>query len=390
MISRYRKKRLIIYSLVILIVIYFGYRHFAPKNDITYMTQPVIRGNIEKTVNATGEVGAVDLVDVGAQVSGEIEKLYVELGQKVKKGDIIAQIDSTTQRNEVNINKSKLESYNTQLKAAKISLKVAKQQYERSKRLLKNRATSRESFENFENAYETAKSNVVELQSLIKQTEINLSTAKTNLGYTTILAPIDGTVVSVPVDQGQTVNSAMTTPTIVRIADLTKMEILMEISEADITNVKPGLKVSYTILGGNKSYETVLKSIDPGLTLLSNGTYTGIVGSNEAVYYYGRIEINNDDEKLRIGMTTENTIYIDSAINVLMIPTMAIYRKDSGLYVNILKNKNEVEARKVELGISNNVFVEVKSGLNEGEEVILSQLSASEITEKVSKFSKRR
>jgi len=390
MINKISKKRMIIYGVVGLAIMYGIYKYFTPVNDITYMTQPVIRGNIEKTVNATGEVAAIDLVDVGAQVSGEIENLYVKLGQKVKKGDLIAQIDSTTQQNEVDVNKAKLESYNAQLKAAKVSLKVAKQQYERSKKLLKNNATSKESFENFENTYETAKSQVSQLQSLVKQTEINLSTAETNLSYTTIVSPIDGTIVSIPVDQGQTVNAAMTTPTIVQIADLTKMEILMEISEADITEVKPGLRVSYTTLGSNKNNETVLDSIDPGLTLLTNGTYTGVVDSDEAVYYYGRLKINNKDEMLRIGMTTENIIYINSATNVLMVPTMAVYKKNDELYVNILKDHNIVEARKIEPGISNNVFLEIKNGLAEGEEVILSQLSAAQITEKVNKFSRRR
>ncbi len=383
------RKKIIVYGAVALAAGYFGYGYFSPKSDITYMTQEVVRGNIEKVVNATGEIGAIELVDVGAQVSGEIEKLYVELGQKVKKGDLIAQIDSTTQQNEVDVNKAKLESYNAQLKAAKVSLNIAKTQYERSSRLMKKNATSRESFENFRNTYETAKSNLAELESLVKQTKINLSTAETNLGYTTIVAPTDGTIVSVPVEQGQTVNSAMSTPTIVQIADLTKMEILMEISEADITSVKPGLKVSYSILGDSKEYETTLKSIDPGLTLLTNGEYTGVVGSDEAVYYYGRLEIPNEDEKLRIGMTTENTIYVNSASNVLMIPTMAVFRKDGGLYVNIIKD-GKVEERRIEPGISNSTTLEVKSGLSEGEEIVLSSLSAEEITEKVNKFARRR
>ena len=383
------KTKMAVYGVIAAVLGYSGYKYFAPKNDITYMTQKVVRGNIEKTVSATGEVAAINLVDVGAQVSGEIEKLYVELGQKVKKGDLIAQIDSTTQQNEVDVNKTKLESYNAQLRSAQTAYNIAKKQYERSKSLLKKNATSREDFENFENVYATASSNLADIKSLIKQTEINLSTAETNLGYTTIVAPIDGTIVSVPVDQGQTVNSAMTTPTIVQMADLTKMEVLMEISEADITSVRPGLKVSYTILGETVSHDATLKSIDPALTLLTNAEYTGVVGSDEAVYYYGRFNINNEDEKLRIGMTTENTIYISSATDVLTIPTMAVFRKDGGLYVNILKEDGKVEERKIEPGIANNTTLEVKSGLSEGEEIVLSSLSAAEIMEKVNKFARR-
>ena len=383
------KKKLLVYILIILVVVYFVYNHFKPKNDIVYMTQKVEKGNIENTVSATGEIGAEELVDVGAQVSGEIQKLYVELGQTVKKGDPIAQIDSTTQQNEVDINKAKLESYKAQLQSAKVSFKVASKQYERAKKLMNSNAISKESLEDFENAYATAKSNLSQIESLVKQTEISLSTAETNLGYTKISAPIDGTIVSVPVEEGQTVNSAMTTPTIVQIADLTKMEILMEISEADVTKIKPGLKVSYSILGSSKKYDTTLKSIDPGLTLLTNGEYTGVVGSDEAVYYYGRLQIPNEDGKLRIGMTTENTIYIDSAYDVLTVPTMAVYKKGNDLYVKILKDDNEVEERKIEPGVANSTTLEVKSGVSEGEEVVLSSLSMAEIDEKVNKFARR-
>lgn len=382
------KKKLLVYILILLVVVYFVYNYFKPKNDIVYMTQKVERQSIEDTVSATGEIGAMELVDVGAQVSGEIQKLYVELGQKVKKGDPIAQIDSTTQQNEVDINKAKLESYKAQLKAAKVSFKVAAQQYERAKKLMKSNAISKESLEDFENAYATAQSNLSQVESLLKQTEISLSTAETNLGYTQISAPMDGTIVSIPVEEGQTVNSAMTTPTIVQIADLTKMEILMEISEADVTKIKPGLKVSYSILGSSKTYDTTLKSIDPGLTLLTNGEYTGVVGSDQAVYYYGRLEIPNDDEKLRIGMTTENTIYVNSAYNVLTIPTMAVYKKGNDIYVKVLKD-GQVEERKIEPGVSNSTTLEVKSGVSEGEEVVLSSLSTAEINEKVNKFARR-
>lgn len=383
------KKKLLVYILIILVVVYFIYNHFKPKNDIVYMTQKVERESIENTVSATGEIGAEELVDVGAQVSGEIKKLYVELGQTVKKGDLIAQIDSTTQQNEVDINKAKLQSYKAQLQSAKVSFKVAAQQYDRAKKLMNSNAISKESLEDFENAYATAKSNLSEVESLVKQTEISLSTAETNLGYTKISAPIDGTIVSVPVEEGQTVNSAMTTPTIVQIADLTKMEILMEISEADVTKIKPGLKVSYSILGSSKKYDTTLKSIDPGLTLLTNGEYTGVVGSDEAVYYYGRLQIPNKDGKLRIGMTTENTIYIDSAYDVLTVPTMAVYKKGDDLYVKILKDGDEVEERKIEPGVANSTTLEVKSGVSEGEEVVLSSLSTAEIDEKVNKFARR-
>ena len=309
-------------------------------DDVSYITDTVKRQNVQKVVNATGEVRAIELVTVGAQVSGEIEKLYVSIGQNVKKGDLIAEIDSTTQQNEVYINKARLESYNAQLNAAQVSLKVAKKQYKRMQSLKKKNAASDEDLENAEDAYETAKSKVTELESTIKETEISLSTAETNLGYTKITAPLDGTIVSVPVKQGQTINAAMDTPAIVQIADLSQMEILIEISEGDISNIKPGVKVTYSILADlNDVYETTLRSIDPGLTLLTNNEYTEVVESSEAIYYYGRLIVPNPEGKLRIGMTTQNVIYVESAENVLTVPVTAIKNNNGQKYVDVLTPK---------------------------------------------------
>lgn len=382
-IGKINRKKLVLYTVLFIITLFFLLRVFLKKDEISYITEPVKKNSIKKVVNATGEVGAVELVNVGAQVSGKIEKLYVDLGQKVKKGDMIVQIDSTTQQNDVDINKAKLESYKAQLQASKISLKVAQSKYERTKKLFKGNASSKENLENMQNEYENARSNVIQLESLVKQTRISLSTAQTNLGYTKIVAPLDGTIVSVPVKEGQTVNSAMSTPTIVQIADLSEMEVLMEISEGDIIGVKPGLKVSYTILGENDEiYETTLKSIDPALTLLTNGKYTGVVGSTEAIYYYGRLVIPNNDEKLRIGMTTQNIIHVETANNVLVIPAIGIIKENDDEYVYILKDKKAVK-KKILTGVSNNMLVEVVSGLSEGDEVILAKMSSKEITERV-------
>lgn len=353
-------------------------------NDIAYITEPAKRQNIQKMVNATGEVRAIELVTVGAQVSGKIEHLYVSVGQTVKKGDLIAEIDSTTQQNDVDINKAKLDSYQAQLKAAQVSLKVTEKQYKRMQALKKRNAASTEDTEDAENAYETAKSKVTELKSAIKETEISLSTAETNLGYTKITAPLDGTVVSIPVKQGQTINAAMDTPTIVQIADLTRMEILIEISEGDIGNIKPGVKVTYSILADmNDIFETTLQSIDPGLTLLTNNEYTEVVGSSEAIYYYGRLVVPNNGGKLRIGMTTQNVIYVESADNVLTIPVVALKNDGKRRYIEILTSEG-VQQRTVITGISDGLNVEVKEGVSEGDEVILAQMSSAEISDKTS------
>lgn len=379
-------KKIFFYGAVIILGIWLGTKFFGNDDNITYITEKVQRQNIQKVVNAAGEVRAIQLVTVGAQVSGKIETLYVTVGQVVKKGDLIAEIDSTTQQNEVDINKAKLNSYEAQLAAAKVSLKIAEKKYKRTQALRKQNAASAEDLEDAEDAYETAKSKVTELDSTIKETEISLSTAETNLGYTKITAPLDGTIVSVPVKQGQTINAAMDTPTIVQIADLSQMEILIEISEGDISNIKPGVKVTYSILGDlNNIYETTLKSIYPGLTLLTNNEYTEVVGSDEAIYYYGRLVVPNDRGVLRIGMTTQNVIYEDSAEDVLTVPATAIKNEGQGKFVEIL-TKNGVEKRSVVTGVSDGLNIEVKSGVKEGEEAVLAKMSSAEISDKTSKI----
>ena len=303
---------------------------------------------------------------------------------------MIAEIDSTTQQNEVDSTKAKLKSYQAQLTAAQITEKVAQQQYDRTKKLAEQKAASAEDLENAEDVLATAKSRVTELESTIKETEIALSTAETNLGYTRITATLDGTVVSVPVKVGQTINAAMNTPTIVQVADLSKMEILIEISEGDVTNIKPGVKVSYAVLADlDRTYETTLKSIDPGLTLLTNGEYTEVVSADQAIYYYGRLLVDNPDGVLRIGMTTQNIIYVENADNVLTIPVLAVKGGADDEYVDILTSDG-VQRRHIKTGITDGMRVEVKEGLNEGDNVILAQMSSSEISDVANNNRRRR
>lgn len=379
------KKNVFLFALVALAAL-FGCKAWFKDEPVSYITEPVIRKNIEKTVNATGEVKAIELVTVGAQTSGKIEYLPVKVGQRIQKGDLIAQIDSTTQENDVNSTKAKLTSLKAQLNAAEISAKIAEKQFVREQRLLKKNAASQEDFENAKDAFEAAKAKVTELKASIAETALALNTAETNLGYTKITAPLDGVVVSVPVKTGQTVNAAMNTPTIVQIADLSQMEILIEISEGDIGKVQTGAKVTYTVLSAPETvYETTLKSIDPGLTLLTNGEYTEVVGSDEAIYYYGRLVVDNSDGALRIGMTTQNVVYVAQADNVLTVPVLAVKKDGAQSYVNVL-TPTGIQRHAVITGLSDGVDIEIKSGVSDHDTVVIAQMSESEVTKKKDKF----
>ena len=356
-----------------------------PKNEINYLTEPVVRTSIAQTVSATGEISAAQLVDVGAQASGQIKKLHVTLGQQVKKGDLIAEIDSTSQLNNLNTNKAKLDTYQAQLVSAEIALRSADKKYQREQALWKEDATSREALEDAQDAFAAAKASVAELKSSIRQTQIAINSAEADLGYTRITAPMDGTVVAIPVEEGQTVNANQTTPTIVQVADLSTMLNKMQIAEGDVNKVKAGMKLTFTTLSQPDNVrEATLESIDPGLTTMSQGSYTTSTDTTDsAIYYYARSLVPNEDNVLHIGMTTENTIIINQAEKVLAVPKLAVKQRGGKQYVRVLGENNQPQEKEITTGLSDNMSTEVKSGLSEGENVIISEAAAGETSDSV-------
>ncbi len=356
-----------------------------------FITTKLQSGDIKSVVIANGEVYAQDLVDVGAQVSGQIKKLYVKVGDNVKKGDMIAQIDSEKQENEISKEKAQLVIYEANLKAAEIKAQNAKIQFLREQKLYKKDATSKEKLENAKNEAALSAANVKQIQAQIEQTKLALDTAETNLGYTKISAPLDGTIVSVPVEEGRTVNANQTTPTIVKIADLSKMEIRLQISEGDISLVKVGQNVEYTILSALDDIKKAeISSIDPALTSLSDGSYdktnlNGSSSSNEAVYFYAKVLVDDNDGFLKIGMTTQNTIIVNEAKNVNFITSSAIQKdKNNERFVWILKDKTPTKA-KIKIGISDNLNTQILSGINKNDEIIISNPNKNENSKSIAR-----
>ncbi|SUU36401.1 membrane-fusion protein [Actinobacillus seminis] len=374
------KKRLFLLFIVISAVV-AGYFYFGKNTDnqITYLTETVQRGNLQKNVVATGTVRAYNRVEVGAQVSGKIEKIYVTLGQKVKAGEIIAEIDSSTQRNTLDTASAKLAAYQAQLKARKVAYSVAKSSYNRLAKLYVKKSASLDEFEHAKDTLASAEAAIDETNALIKQAEIELSNAKTNLGYTKIVAPIDATVISIPVSVGQTVNANQTTPTIVQVADLSKVLIKPEISEGDIIKVNAGMTVAFSTLSDPDTvYHAKIDSVDPAMTTLTDNEYKESISDTNAIYYYANLVVDNPDNKLRIGMTTQNHITIANVENVLLVPTITLKRQKNKVFVNVLIADNQVEQREVEIGINDDINTQILSGLQEGEKVISSQVTAGE------------
>ena len=396
-----KKSKILIILLILGVGGYFIYDNFFKVKDekVEFITKKAKKGSFSKKVDATGEIFATELIDVGAQVSGQIKKLYVKLGDQVKKGDMIASIDSSTQQNSIDNKEAQLAIYKAQLESAKVALNIAKTQFDRENALFSKNATSKQEFESAKNTYSANSAKIKELEAQIKQTNIELSTAKINLGYTKITAPRDGTVVSVQVEEGQTVNANQTTPTIVNIADLSRVKMKMQIAEGDITKIKVGTPVEYSILSEpTKKFQTTVSSIDPGLTTLSDGSYgssssskssySSSSSSSSAVYYYAQSIVDNKDGILRIGMTTQNELLIANVEDAIIVPSIGIKKDENGTFVYVLKDGKPVKTA-VKTGIKDNLDTQIISGINEGDEIITSQGSSSEIAKMIAKEHKK-
>ncbi|ERJ29036.1 efflux RND transporter periplasmic adaptor subunit [Campylobacter concisus] len=396
-----KKSKILIILLILGVGGYFVYDKFFKVKDekVEFITKKAKKGSFSKKVDATGEIFATELIDVGAQVSGQIKKLYVKLGDQVKKGDMIASIDSSTQQNNIDNKEAQLAIYKAQLESAKVALNISKTQFDRENALFAKNATSKQEFESAKNTYSANSAKIKELEAQIKQTNIELSTAKINLGYTKITAPRDGTVVSVQVEEGQTVNANQTTPTIVNIADLSHVKMKMQIAEGDITKIKVGTPVEYSILSEpTKKFQTTVSSIDPGLTTLSDGSYgssssskssySSSSSSSSAVYYYAQSIVDNKDGILRIGMTTQNELLIANVEDAIIVPSIGIKKDENGTFVYVLKDGKPVKTA-VKTGIKDNLDTQIISGINEGDEIITSQGSSSEIAKMIAKEHKK-
>ena len=396
-----KKTKILIILLILGVGGYFVYDKFFNIKDekVEFITKKAKKGSFSKKVDATGEIFATELIDVGAQVSGQIKKLYVKLGDQVKKGDMIASIDSSTQQNNIDNKEAQLAIYKAQLESAKVALNIAKTQFDRENALFAKNATSKQEFESAKNTYSANSAKIKELEAQIKQTNIELSTAKINLGYTKITAPRDGTVVSVQVEEGQTVNANQTTPTIVNIADLSHVKMKMQIAEGDITKIKVGTPVEYSILSEpTKKFQTTVSSIDPGLTTLSDGSYgssssskssySSSSSSSSAVYYYAQSIVDNKDGILRIGMTTQNELLIANVEDAIIVPSIGIKKDENGTFVYVLKDGKPVKTA-VKTGIKDNLDTQIISGINENDEIITSQGSSSEIAKMIAKEHKK-
>ncbi|MFC3629753.1 efflux RND transporter periplasmic adaptor subunit [Paracoccus angustae] len=351
----------------------------AGTSDAPLITAPVTRGDIEVTVLAQGTLKPRNLVAVGAQASGRITRIAVELGQTVGKGDLIAEIDSVNQRNALKSAQSDLAVARAQRVEREATLDLAERTLVRLEKLQRSNLTLQNEYDTAVSDVAVAKAQIEALDAQIAQAAVAIQTAEANLSYTRITAPGDGTVLAITAQQGQTVNAAQSAPTIVVLGDLTRMEVFAEISEADIGQVEPGQQVWFTVLGApERRYDAVLEAVAPAPESIVNdssigGSSTSSSGAaSEAIYYNGRFTVPNPDGRLRTYMTAEVHIVLGAAQDVLTVPSMALGSPDSqGRYrLQVQGRDGALEDRVVSIGLNDKVMAEITEGLAEGEQIV--------------------
>jgi len=348
------------------------------------ITVAVERGEIEDTVLAAGTIEAEKEVSVGAQVSGQIQRLHVALGDQVRQGQLIAEIDSTTQANTLRNAEAQVALLQAQLQARRASLKQAQAVLARQQALFKADATAKAELDAAEAALAASEADVAVLQAQIRQATISMDTARVNLGYTRILAPMDGVVTAVLVEEGRTVNAAQSAPTIIKLSKLDRVLIKAQISEADVVRVKPDMPVYFTILGDPlKRYEARLRTIEPSTEADQTSTTTTTTSSSSstnAVYYNGLFEVPNPEGQLRISMTAQVSIVLAKADQALLVPSSALGKLDrkTGRHeVRVLQGdpdqpeQQTIVSRQVKVGLNNRVQAQVLEGLQEGDLVVV-------------------
>ncbi|QXH53931.1 macrolide transporter subunit MacA [Pseudomonas fakonensis] len=350
----------------------------APAKPPQYITATVERGDIENAVLATGVLEGIRQVDVGAQVSGQLRSLKVKLGDKVQKGQWLAEIDPLVLRNTLRQAEVDEEKLRAERRSTEAQLQQARRVYERYKALQSDESVSRQDYENAESQYQVQLATLRSLDAQIKSAQVQVDTAKVNLDYTRINAPIDGDVVGIVTQEGQTVIAQQLAPIILKLADLDTMTVKAQVSEADVIHISPGQQVYFTILGEDKRYYATLRGTEPApQDYLETTDKTGASSTrqNNAVFYNALFEVPNPEHRLRIAMTAQVRIVRDTAQAVLMVPVAALgARNEDGSYrVRVLDAKGQAQARDVQAGINNNVKVEVKAGLAEGDRVVIGE-----------------
>lgn len=355
-----------------------------------YLTATVQRGELEDAVTATGTLQPRDYVDVGTQVSGQLRKIHVAIGDTVKQGDLLAEIDPTVFQARVDAAQAQLANLRAQLSDREAQRALAEQQFRRQQSLAREDATTAEAVQTAEATLQSATAQIAALRAQIRQVESTLRGDQANLGYTRIYAPMSGTVVSLTAKQGQTLNANQQAPIILRIADLSTMTVQTQVSEADVSKLRLGMDVYFTTLGGQgRRYYGKLRQVNPTPTV-----------TNNVVLYDALFDVPNPGGELMTQMTAQVFFIVASAKDALLVPVSALQPAPGGdagakrgpgkapgatagvaadprlrfanrpATVRVVKDDGALEERTVQVGAVTRVAAQILAGLEPGEKVV--------------------
>ncbi len=378
-----KKTIIIIISALVLILLLLGVIKLCTKKSVFYKSVPVKKRTIVESVEASGTINPVQTVDIGTQVSGTIKYIYADYNSKVKKGDLLAQIDPALFQAQVDKARSDLNAAKANYQRSKSMLEYEKKNYERYARLYTKNYVSKSEVDLAEANYKSNLAEVNAMKAQINQASATLENNLTNLRYTKIISPVDGVVVSRSVDVGQTVAASFQTPTLFMVAqDLTQMQIEVNVSEADIGRIKVGQDVTYTLDGyANEEFHGKVSQVRISPTTVSNVvTYTVIV------------DVTNEENKLIPGMTANVSVITNKSENVIAVP-VAAFRftpkeitggkkfEKQGVWV-MAKNKKP-QRIEVTTGASDGDYTAITEGnIKEGDRVIIDSSNTQKTTAK--------
>ena len=375
-------RRALFVALFLMLVAALAAWPFLTTGRDAYDTVTITRGDIESSVTALGTLQPRQYVDVGAQASGQIRTIHVEVGDEVKEGQLLVEIDPSTQKAKLDASRYAVENLTAQLQEQRALHDLAKQKYQRQQNLAKGGATREEDIQSAQAEVRTTQARIDMFQAQIRQAQASLRSDEAELGYTRIYAPMVGTVVALDAREGQTLNAQQQTPLILRIAKLSPMTVWAEVSEADIGHVKAGMPAYFTTLsGGNRRWNSTVRQILPvppkPLNEASQGggspASSGKSGSARVVLYTVLLDVDNSDQALMAEMTTQVFFVSDQAKDVLLAPIVALQGSTEGNQqsANVVSKNGKIEHRDIRTGISDRLRVQVLEGLNEGDHLLI-------------------
>jgi len=369
--NRRRLRWLALFLLAIAVAVGGWYFAKQPKhaNQDKADSVEVTLGDLEENVTAQGKLEPKEYVDVGAQVTGQLQKIYVKIGDNVQAGQLLAQIDPRIYAARVAADEANIKNLQAQLAGQQAQVVFAQQQYDRNRELLKSQGVSVQDFQNSEFTLKNAKATAESLQAQIEQVQSTLNGDKTNLGFTKIFASMDGTMVDQKAREGQTLNANQTTPTILQLAKLDTMTVRAQVAEADVMRLRSDMPVYFTTLGsGERRWQGTVRQILPTPEVINN-----------VVLYNVLVDVDNRDRQLMTGMSTQMFFVLGKAEQVPLIPVNALgprqRKEDQGnghAYQVKVMTEHGARDKIVQIGLRTRRFAQVLEGLTVGDRVQIS------------------